>query len=115
MESYLGFQASFKSTDLTLLEMAGLLKRCQLFIGNDSAPGHIAAAVNCPTLTLFGPTFPHMWRPISSMGEVVFKNVPCCGCRQENCIRPEKNCMDMIGVDEVWEKVEELLPKLDYF
>ena len=109
VEGQMGFPVSFKSTALTLLEMGALLKQCRLFIGNDSAPGHMAAAVNCPNLTLFGPTFPHMWRPLSPVGEVVFKNVPCCGCRQEHCTRPEGNCMDLIGVDEVWEMVRKLL------
>lgn len=97
--------------DLSLLEMGDLLRRSTLFIGNDSAPGHLAAAVDCPTVSLFGPTFPHMWRPLSPGGEVLFKNVPCCGCRQETCIRPESTCMDRIGVDEVWERVRRVLDK----
>jgi len=109
VESYMESPPSFKSTGLSLLELTALLKRCQLFIGNDSAPGHIAAAVNCPNLTLFGPTFPHMWRPLSSVGEVVFKNVPCCGCIQKRCLHPEIFCMDQIEVDEVWEKVQQLV------
>lgn len=46
-----------------LLELAGLLERADLFIGNDSGPGHIAAAVGTPTLALFGPTDPHVWKP----------------------------------------------------
>jgi len=97
--------------ELSLLEMGELLRRCTLFIGNDSAPGHLAAAVACPTVSLFGPTFPHMWRPLSPDGEVLFKNVPCCGCRQETCIRPESGCMDLIGVEEVWERVCGILDK----
>ena len=109
VESHMEFRAPFKSSDLGLLELAALLSRCQLFIGNDSAPGHIAAGVRCPTLSLFGPTFPHMWKPLSPNGEVVFKNVPCCGCRQERCLRPEENCMDLIRVDDVWERAERLL------
>ena len=109
VETHMGFPASFKSNTLSLLELGSLLERSQLFIGNDSAPGHMAAAVNCPNLTLFGPTYPHMWRPLSSVGKVVFKNVPCCGCRQETCIRPDKTCMDLIGVNEVWEKAERIM------
>jgi len=106
VEGYMGFPASFKSNDLSLTEVGALFSRCHLFIGNDSAPAHIAAAVGCPNLTLFGPTFPHMWRPLSPVGEVVFKNVPCCGCRQESCIRAENTCMELIEVDEVWQKAE---------
>jgi ADP-heptose:LPS heptosyltransferase len=41
--------------ETTLLQAAAVLQRCGLFIGNDSGLGHIAAARNTPTLTLFGP------------------------------------------------------------
>ena len=43
--------------------LAGLLHGADLFIGNDSGPGHIAAAVGTPTLTLFGPTDAETWAP----------------------------------------------------
>jgi ADP-heptose:LPS heptosyltransferase len=109
VEQWLGFPAIFKSTELSLLEMASLFSRCSVFVGNDSAPAHLAAAAGCPTLTLFGPTFPKMWRPLSDLGEVVFKNVECCGCRQEECIHPERTCMELIEVEEVWEKVQRML------
>lgn len=109
VESSMGDKAFFKSTKLNLIELAGLLKRCHLFIGNDSAPGHVAAGVGCPTVTLFGPTYPHMWRPLIPRAEVIFKNPDCCGCRQIECFRPHQNCMDMITVDEVWDKVDTLL------
>ena len=46
-----------------LRALAGLLAKAALFIGNDSGPGHIAAAVGTPTLTLFGPTDPQLWAP----------------------------------------------------
>lgn len=100
------------SADMSLLETGELLRRSTLFIGNDSAPAHLAAAAGCPTLTLFGPTFPHMWRPLSPLGEVVFRELPCCGCRQEACIRPEDSCMDLIEVDEVWDRAVRLLERI---
>lgn len=46
-----------------LLELAGLLESAALFVGNDSGPGHLAAALGTPTLSLFGPTDPHIWKP----------------------------------------------------
>lgn len=109
VERRMGFPATFKSPGLSLLETTSLFSRCRIFIGNDSAPAHLAAAAGCPTVTLFGPTFPSMWRPLGALGEVVFKNAPCCGCRQEECIRPEQTCMEMIEVDEVWEKIQKIL------
>ena len=50
----------------SLLEAAAVLQRVALFIGNDSGLGHIAAACNTATLTVFGPGDParyHPWHP----------------------------------------------------
>jgi heptosyltransferase-3 len=49
-----------------LLQAAAVLQRAQLFIGNDSGLGHMAAAVGIPTVTIFGPGDPqryHPWHP----------------------------------------------------
>ena len=46
-----------------LLRVAAILKRCRLFIGNDSGIAHLAAAVGTPTLALFGPTDPGQYAP----------------------------------------------------
>jgi ADP-heptose:LPS heptosyltransferase len=100
---------AFRSTSLDLLELAELFRLSSLFIGNDSAPGHLAAAVGCPTISLFGPTFPHTWKPVGPRVEVICRDVPCRGCNQEFCERPEAWCMDLIQVDEVWERAVRLL------
>lgn len=112
VEKEMKFPADLKTTGLSLLQMAALFKKCVLFLGNDSAPGHIGAGVGCPTLSLFGPTFPHMWRPIGPESEVIFKDFPCCGCRQCLCEFPDNSCMDGITVDEVWERVERLVNRI---
>lgn len=114
VEKSMRFKPVLSTTELSLLEMAALFRKCRLFLGNDSAPGHIAAAVDCPTVSLFGPTFPHMWRPYNRRGEVLFKNVPCCGCMQLACDRPEENCMELIGTDEVWNCVQKVLSLSDH-
>ena len=111
IENKIGFAAAFKSCNLSLFDMAAVFSECQLFIGNDSGPGHIAAAVGCPTLSLFRPNFPAFCKPYIASGEVIFKNIDCCGCSQEelSCTRPENTCMDMIEVDEVWLKAKMML------
>jgi len=113
IEREMGFAAAYKSCNIALIEMAAIFSECDLFIGNDSGPGHIAAAVGCPTLSLFGPNFPDICRPYSNSGVVIFKELPCCGCRQERhlCVRLENTCMDMIEVDEVWLEVKKMLSK----
>jgi len=50
----------------SLLQAAAVLQRAALFVGNDSGLGHLAAACNTPTLTVFGPGDParyHPWHP----------------------------------------------------
>ncbi len=42
---------------------AAALQRCDLYIGNDSGLMHCAAAAGIPTLGLFGPSWPHLYRP----------------------------------------------------
>ncbi|MGH8121043.1 MAG: glycosyltransferase family 9 protein [Gammaproteobacteria bacterium] len=47
----------------TLLQAAAVLQQASLFIGNDSGLGHMAGAVNTPTITLFGIGQPERYRP----------------------------------------------------
>ncbi len=49
-----------------LPELGALIDHAQLFIGVDSAPAHIAAAVNTPLISLFGATDHIFWRPRSN-------------------------------------------------
>ncbi len=47
----------------TLGGLAGVLAAATVFVGNDSGPSHLAAAVGTPTLSLFGPTRPANFAP----------------------------------------------------
>jgi ADP-heptose:LPS heptosyltransferase len=47
----------------TLGETAALMRRCSLFVGNDSSPLHIAAASGTPVVGIYGPTDPRSYRP----------------------------------------------------
>ncbi len=49
--------------NLELPLLASLLQHCSLFIGNDSGITHMAAAVDIPTIAMFGPTDPRTWAP----------------------------------------------------
>jgi ADP-heptose:LPS heptosyltransferase len=51
-----------------LLQAAALLQRMRLFVGNDSGLGHLAAAVDIPTVTVFGPGDPQRYHPWNRRG-----------------------------------------------
>ena len=55
----------------TLADLAGVLGGARLYIGNDSGITHLAAAVGCPTVAVFGPTAPAVWAPCGSHVRVV--------------------------------------------
>ncbi len=56
---------------LSFTELGALIESCRLFVGNDSAPMHLAAAVGTPTVALFGPTSPAQYGPYRVPSSVV--------------------------------------------
>ncbi len=84
-----------------LRQLAAMMKRSALFIGNDGGPMHMAAAVECPVLGLFGPSDPHVWGPRGGKVSVIYKGLECEQCFHHRCSRGEEGCMRQISVEEV--------------
>jgi ADP-heptose:LPS heptosyltransferase len=57
--------------DWPLTDIAALLALARAAVGNDSGPTHLAAAVGCSTVALFGPTDPAMWAPVAPRVRVI--------------------------------------------
>ncbi|MDI3340199.1 MAG: lipopolysaccharide heptosyltransferase II [Sphaerobacter sp.] len=55
---------------LALEQLAGVIARAALYVGNDSGVSHLAAAVGTPTVTIFGPTNPGRYRPLGARARV---------------------------------------------
>lgn len=86
------------SGHLTIRQTAALVKRCQLFISNDSGLAHIAAAVNVPLIVLFGKTEIHRIVPRGDLVKVIKKEA---GNHQGS--------VNEIHVDDVFEEVQKVL------
>ena len=54
------------SGQVDLLTLTAIIKKAQLLVGVDSAPTHLAAAMQTPQVVLYGPTNPFHWRPRES-------------------------------------------------
>jgi len=76
----------------SLPQIKRLLQRAALFVGNDSGPAHMAAALGIPTVVIFGKSAPAIWGPWKATAETVVARGPISG----------------IGVEEVQEAVERL-------
>jgi ADP-heptose:LPS heptosyltransferase len=69
---------------------------------------HIAAAVGTRTVAIFGPTDPRATAPLGEGHVLIREDVSCSPCLKRVC--PEDHrCMELIGVDSVYNKVREQL------
>jgi heptosyltransferase-3 len=112
---------------LTLKELGTVIAQARLFVGVDSAPMHLAAAVGTPTVAIFGPTGAFNWAPWEGIDwgytperpagtrfvgrhAVVQKEMECIPCGQDGCEGTKKSrCMEEISLDEVAEAVDRVL------
>jgi lipopolysaccharide heptosyltransferase I len=103
--------------------LAALLRSADLFVGVDSGPLHLAAALGTPAIGLYGPKHPLTYGPYWPGGETLVADYPCSPCLHRQCPRPEVThvqladgerapispCMDTIGVDAVFGRAVALL------
>ncbi|HEY4010860.1 MAG TPA: glycosyltransferase family 9 protein, partial [Acidobacteriaceae bacterium] len=83
-------------------ESAAAFARARLFIGHDSGPMHLAAAVGTPCVAIFAArNIPRQWFPYGSDHRILYHRVECAGCGLETCIEQQKKCLLSITVDEV--------------
>lgn len=94
-----------------LLQLAALLDKSQLHIGNESAPRHIAVARGTPTLTILGPTNEVNWTYPSPFHRVVYESVPCRPCEKKTCAY-QMECMRYLTVEKVAGVCKELLEQV---
>jgi len=87
---------------------------CNLFVGSDSGPVHLAAALDVPVVTIFGPQTPVRFKPLHIKSKVLYKNFPCSPCTQKffrECHPHENNkpaCINAIHVKEVFNEINKL-------
>lgn len=91
-----------------LREAMALMNRCRLFISNDSGLMHLAGAMGIPVVAIFGSTNPKTTSPPGHHNIILHEDVACSPCLKPLC-PTDFRCMDLIGVDDVYEAAERLL------
>jgi ADP-heptose:LPS heptosyltransferase len=97
--------------DLTLPEITALASQAKLFVGNDSGIAHIAAAVNTPSVVIFGSSNRNHWRPwTDAPHRIVFEEFYCQPCPGYECKEfGEPKCILSVRPEAVIEAIEGVL------
>ena len=95
---------------LTPRESAAVFAHAPVFVGHDSGPMHLAAAVQTPCVAIFAArNKPRVWFPYGKQHRVLYHQTDCWGCGLETCIIERKKCLTSITVDEVVAEVRAIL------
>lgn len=94
----------------TLDQVTAVLATVDLIVTNDTGPAHIGAALDRPTIVIFGPTNPLTTRPFSPAAEILRHPPECAPCMLRDC-PIDHRCMTAITVDEVFEHSHALLKR----
>ena len=102
------------SGQLSLKELAALIGRARLFIGVDSAPMHMAAAMGTPVVTFFGPSGDAEWGPWQVPARVLTAAFSCRPCGLAGCGDGQvSECLAHISVDEAARAIASLLAETE--
>lgn len=91
----------------SLKELACLYSKCSVLVCTDTGPMHIASAMGCRVVALFGPTSPLRTGPYGKGHKVIRSNMDCSPCLKKEC--DNTACMKNISAEEVFDAVNSLI------
>ena len=95
----------------SLPQLAYFIKRMGCFIGLNSGPANIAAALGVPSVVISsGTNIIEDWVPPNNNVRFVYKDIACRPCERKVCPKERYECMDGITVEEVFDKFKEIFP-----
>ena len=110
IESQTG-RSILRASDWPIRELVALTAGAKIFVGNDSGPAHIAAAVRIPVLVIFGSSHAAVWKPWKAVDAAVVQNYfDCNPCPGDRCyVYEEPRCILSITTEQVKVCLESLL------
>jgi ADP-heptose:LPS heptosyltransferase len=98
----------------SIVELPALYSHAVAMVSNDSGPAHFAAATRLPTIVLFGPETPKLYRPLGT-AQAIYAGLACSPCVSAHNHRKtacnDNVCMQAIGVEQVYVALTELLAR----
>jgi heptosyltransferase-2 len=95
---------------MSLGSLKEIVRRCDLMVTNDTGPRHIAAAMDVPVVTVFGPTHPEWTEIYYAKERQVAVKVFCGPCQKKICPLDHR-CMTRVTPAMVYETAMQLLGK----
>jgi heptosyltransferase-3 len=90
--------------------LAVIMKKTDLVITNDSAPLHMASAMNAPTVAIFGPTDERKYGPLAEKKSIVTPERKCRPCEKALCSAGQnEGCIIDVTVEQVYQAAVEML------
>ena len=94
------------------LQSIAIMKRCDVFVTNDSALMHVASALGLKVIAIIGPTNPHYIHPWKTEHKIVSLNLDCAPCffyspKPLTCSRTDVQfkCIKELEIDMVWNNI----------
>jgi len=90
------------------VSLLGLIRHSRLYLGTDSGPMHLAAALDVPVVALFGGgTWPR-FLPLARRSFVATQQVPCFGCNWD-CWLDEPICIRKVPAQKFYDALDWIL------
>jgi ADP-heptose:LPS heptosyltransferase len=106
-------QLQIPPTGLLIGELVELLRFALGYLGNDTGPMHVAAAVDCPVATVMSArNKPGRWDPDVDQRLIIRHRTECEGCRLIECVQEQHRCMTEIKPERVEEELSGFLDQL---
>lgn len=103
----------------TLEELISEIKKCSMFIGNDSGPIYLASYFGKPTFSIYGPTNLDYSKPFGKFHRQVNKKLKCSPISSQYCYLsagrecPSNECMVLLDEEYIFQEINNFINELD--
>ncbi|MGL0820609.1 lipopolysaccharide heptosyltransferase II [Vibrio vulnificus] len=92
----------------SLIEAVDLLAACHTVVSNDSGLMHVAAAVGCNVVAVYGSTSPKYTPPLAEKVEIVHTDIECRPCFKRECQYQHLKCLSELTPKQVLDSIRKL-------
>lgn len=96
----------------SLEEAIDLISLTKIAVTNDSGLMHVAAAVGCSVVAIYGSITPNYTPPLTEAAQIEYLNLECSPCWQKECPYGHYNCLHNLMVGSVYQSANELLGRV---